>query len=113
MGLNSKSFGHIVLTNVGTLGFHSAIAPLCPPVHQLGLICTGKIEKRAIVDTKDGDKIKVASMMTAVATGDHRFGDAAIFLPLVKVMRGFISDPENFDHTKYPENKPHWEIKQE
>ena len=114
LGLHSKSFGHLVLTNVGGMGFHSAIAPLCPPLHTLGLQCLGKIEKRAIVETKDGkDEIKVASMMTVIGTGDHRFGDAAIFVPYQKVVKGFIEDPANFDPTKYPENKPHWEKKDE
>jgi len=47
----------------------------------MALMCFGKIQKRPYVDTNDGDKIKVANMMTAVGTGDHRYGDAAIFVP--------------------------------
>ena len=104
LGLHKKAFGQIVLTNVGTLGYHSAIAPLCPVTHQQALICTGKIEKRAYVDTKDGDKVKVANFMTSIGTGDHRFGDAAIFVPFFKTMQRFIDDPMNFDHTQCPEN---------
>ena len=32
LGLHRKSWGHVVLTNVGTMGFDSAFAPLCPPL---------------------------------------------------------------------------------
>lgn len=41
--------------------------------------------------------------MTSVATGDHRYGDAAIFINFFKCVKGYLDDPENFDHTKYPE----------
>ena len=43
LGLNPDSFGHVVLTNVGPLGYTAAIAPLCPVVHQTSLLCTGAI----------------------------------------------------------------------
>jgi len=79
LSLSPKSFGHTVLTNVGTLGYTSAIAPLCPALHQMSLLCTGAIQKRAVVGPDD--KIGVANMMTMMATGDHRYGDAATFIP--------------------------------
>lgn len=105
LGLSSKTFGHIVVTNVGTLGYTSAFAPLCPPVHQLALLCTGAIQKRPIVD--DEGNIKVANMMTAVGTGDHRYGDAAIFVPFFATLRGYLEGPETFDPTQYKDN-PHY-----
>ena len=40
-------------------------------------------------------------MMTLVATGDHRYGDAAIFLPLFHSVRGYVTDPANYDEKKY------------
>lgn len=101
IGLRSDQFGHTVLTNVGPLGYKEAFAPLCPIGHTTSLICTGKIEKRPVVNDKG--EIEVADMMTAVATGDHRYGDAAIFINFFKCVRGYLEDPENFDHTKYPE----------
>jgi len=33
LSLKADSFGHVVVTNVGTLGYTSAIAPLCPVIH--------------------------------------------------------------------------------
>mmetsp|Transcript_37979 Transcript_37979/g.46353 ORF Transcript_37979/g.46353 Transcript_37979/m.46353 type:complete len:263 (-) Transcript_37979:253-1041(-) len=50
MGLRANNFGHIIITNVGGMGFSSAHAPLCPVVHSMGLLCCGTIEKRPIVD---------------------------------------------------------------
>ena len=101
LGIRNDQFGHSVLTNVGPLGYKEAFAPLCPIAHTTSLICTGMIEKRPIVG--DNGEIIVADMMTAVATGDHRYGDAAIFINFFKTVRGYLEDPENFDHTKYPE----------
>ena len=93
-----------MLTNVGPLGYKEAFAPLCPITHTMSLICTGKIEKRPVVNANG--EIEIRDMMTAVSTGDHRYGDAAIFINFFKAMRGYLDDPENFDHTdlaKYPE----------
>ena len=106
--LNRKQFGHIVITNVGTLGYNAAFAPLCPNVHQMALLCTGKIEKRPIVKN---DKIEIASMMTMIATGDHRYGDAAIFLPMLHNVKGYVGDPENYDEKNFKENPHYKEVK--
>ena len=67
----------------------------------MAILCTGAVEKRPVVDKEDGDKIKVASMMTCVSTGDHRYGDAAIMNPFFKTMKGFMEDPAGFDETKF------------
>ena len=107
LGLKSDTFGHVVVTNVGTMGYTSAFAPLCPPMHQMSLICTGAIEKRAVIDKEDGDKIKVANMMTCVGSGDHRYGDAAIMRPFFVNMRAYMEDPGNYDETKF-KGVPHY-----
>lgn len=75
----------------------------------MSLICTGKIEKRPYYNPETG-KLEVASMMTSTATGDHRYGDAAIFIPFFKTLEGYLKDPENFDHTKY-RDVPHYSEK--
>ena len=109
LSLKGDWIGHIVLTNVGTLGYHSGIAPLAPNMHQMALLCTGKIEKRPIVDQKT-DEISIGHMMTTIATGDHRYGDAAIFHPFYQTFQGYVKDPANFDPSKYKEN-PHYSEK--
>ena len=93
------------------MGYTSAFAPICPLVHSMALLCTGAIQKRAVVDEKDNDSVKVRPMMTIAATGDHRYGDAAIFLPFFKTLRGYIEDPTNFDETKYKANVHYSELK--
>ena len=67
----------------------------------MSLICTGKIEKKPIVNDKG--EIVIADMMTAVSTGDHRYGDAAIFINFFKTLKAYLDDPDNFDHTTLPE----------
>lgn len=54
LSLRSDRFGHAVLTNIGTLGFEQGFAPLCPPMHSIGLLCTGAIIKKPIVDKVTG-----------------------------------------------------------
>lgn len=43
------SAGHYVLTNVGSLGMQQAVAPICPPLRPMGLICLGKSRKQPLV----------------------------------------------------------------
>ena len=73
-------FGQFVITNVGTLGFTSAAAPICPPLQAISFIRLGKIEKRPIVDPVSGE-ITTANISSAIATCDHRYGDAALLIP--------------------------------
>lgn len=44
-----------------------------------GLSCAGKIRK--VPQVIDGE-LKIQSVLNLTSTGDHRFGDAAIFIPL-------------------------------
>jgi len=64
----------------------------------MGLLCCGITEKRAVVD-QETNEISVKPMMTVVASGDHRYGDAAIWVPLFKTIKLFMKDPVNFDET--------------
>ena len=50
-------------------------------------------------------------MMSAVASGDHRYGDAATMTPFFKTFKGFIEDPDNFDEKKYKDVPHHSELK--
>ena len=40
-------------------------------------------------------------MMTCSASGDHRYGDAAIMRPFFATMRGYVEDPAGFDEKKF------------
>jgi hypothetical protein len=107
LGVRTEQFGHSVLTNVGSLGYQQGFAPLCPPMRGMGLFCIGAIQKKAVVVN---DEIVIQSMMNVTQTGDHRFGDASIFLPLSRCFNGYINDPENFKSADWKENA-HWSEK--
>jgi len=76
----------------------------------IGLFCVGAVAKKpAVVD----DKIVIAPIMNVTVTADHRYGDAAIFIPLNKAFVAFIEDPENFKTENFKEHA-HWsELKNE
>ena len=110
LGLRPDQFGHVVLTNVGSLGLQQGIAPLCPPMRAMGFICVGK--SREMPWVVDGE-IKIQKIMNFTSTGDHRFGDASIFINMCNALKGFVEDPEHFDETKF-KGSAHWsELKKE
>ena len=76
-GVNPSRYGHIMITNVGTLDIEMAFAPLCSPTFAMLIICFGKIVKKPVYDEKQ-DKIVAKEIMTGVFTFDHRYGDAAL-----------------------------------
>ena len=66
------------------------------------VVCTGKVQKKPVV--VNNDKIEIRDMMNTVWTIDHRFGDAAIGVNFIKIVKDFTEDPENFNLDKYPDN---------
>ena len=77
----------------------------------MSCVTFGNIEKKPICDQDTGE-IKAASIMRIIGCGDHRYGDAAIMLPYFQALKGYVEDPENFDHTdkKYKDVPHHTEI---
>jgi pyruvate/2-oxoglutarate dehydrogenase complex dihydrolipoamide acyltransferase (E2) component len=63
------------------------------------IICAGKILKKAVVIN---DKVEIREIMNTVWTIDHRYGDAALGVKFINIIRDFTEDPENFDINKYP-----------
>ena len=103
-GVDAKKFGHILISNVGTLNFDLAFAPLCSPMFAQLVLCVGKIIKKPVVDETDGDKIIAKQVSQCVFTCDHRFGDAASINTALKVMAGYMEGPEEFDPTDYKDS---------
>lgn len=64
-------------------------------MHHMGLFAIGMIKKKPVVD--DEGKIVIGDVMKATATGDHRYGDASIFLPLSRAVELMWADPEKFE----------------
>ena len=105
LGARNDQFGHVVLSNVGTLGLRAGYAPLCPPMRSTMMVCTGKMRNEPAV-AEDGKTFIVQKQMSMVITGDHRYADAGSYLPFYKCLHGYLDDPANFDPTQWKEVTP-------
>lgn len=101
-------WGHLVITNIGTIGLEAGFAPIPCPIGPMITICSGKIQKAPVVVD---DQIVIRPMMKVVYTVDHRFGDAALGIKLLRIIQDYCEDPEAFNIEKYPENIPYSEMK--
>jgi hypothetical protein len=43
VGARPDSFGHYILTNIGSFGIQQGFAPLVPPMRVVGITCAGAI----------------------------------------------------------------------
>lgn len=102
-----ENFGHIILTNIGSIGYQQGFAPMCTPMRSMGLFCIGAVEKKPVVLD---DEIVIREMMNLVMTADHRYGDAALFKPLYKTFGNYLADPTNYKDEDQKENA-HWSEK--
>ena len=105
--MKANAFGHVVLTNVGTLGIETAFAPVSSPVHMTFIQSMGKITKRPVVVD---DKLVIREVMTSVYSFDHRFGDGALLSQFTKIMKDLLENPEEFNADKYQELTPYNEL---
>jgi hypothetical protein len=110
IGARPDQFGHVILSNVGSLGLRAGYAPLCPPMRATMLVCTGKIRNEPAV-AEDGKTFIVQKQMTMVITGDHRYADAAGYLCFYKCFDGYMADPANFKPADWKEAVPFDEMK--
>ena len=107
MGIKKDNMGHYILTNVGTLGMMSGMAPLCPPMHAMGLTCAGKIAKKAVVID---EQIVIQDVIRCTQTVDHRFGDGATWKPCFNVFKAYMENPKEIDFDNF-EEVAHWSEK--
>jgi pyruvate/2-oxoglutarate dehydrogenase complex dihydrolipoamide acyltransferase (E2) component len=77
-------------------------------MRSIALLCIGRVEKKALVIDNE---IKIQDVMNVTATSDHRFGDAATFVPFVRGFKGYLKDPANFKPEDYKANV-HWSEKE-
>jgi len=56
-------------------------------------------QKPVVID----GKIEIRDMMNTVWTVDHRYGDAALAMRFIKIIKDFTEDPDTFDINKYPD----------
>ena len=73
LGLTNRSFGSILVTNIGTHGLSTAYGALLPAAQIPAVIVMSKIEEKPVV--RDGE-IVIRSIMPLSGTFDHRIVDA-------------------------------------
>lgn len=84
------------MSNVGMFGVTSIFSIINPP-HSL-ILGVGKTEKKIVFDehAKDAEKpYKAASMMTLVASADHRVVDGALAGQWLSRIKKYLEEPTN------------------
>jgi pyruvate dehydrogenase E2 component (dihydrolipoamide acetyltransferase) len=80
--------GTTAISNLGMFGMKQFDAVINPP--QASILAVGEGEKRPVVR---GDKIEIATIMTATLSCDHRVMDGALGAQLLSAFKGFIEEP--------------------
>ncbi len=84
--------GGFSISNMGMFGVKQFSAILNPP--QAGILAVSASEKRPVVRSgKDGDRIEIATIMTATLSVDHRAVDGALAAQWVSVFKSVIEAP--------------------
>jgi hypothetical protein len=100
--LEAESLGHYVINDVS--GLEQGFLPFKPHLRAVGMTNFGKIIKKPVVIN---DEIVAQDVMNTTQTGDHRFGDASIWVPMHRVLIGFIGNCAEYKREDYKENI-HW-----
>ncbi len=91
LGISEKSFGSIIVSNVGSIGLTNSFPALMPMAKLPAVIAIGKIEKRPVVIK---DKIEIRTILAGSAAFDHRLVDGIQIAKFVKGVIRRIQHPE-------------------
>jgi pyruvate dehydrogenase E2 component (dihydrolipoamide acetyltransferase) len=80
--------GTTTISNLGMYGIDRFDAVINPP--QASILAVGRAEKRPVI--RD-DAVKIATMMSATLSVDHRVIDGALGAELLAAFKAFIEDP--------------------
>ena len=84
--------GGFSISNMGMFGVKAFSAILNPP--QAGILAVSASEKRTVVRSgKDGDRIEIATIMTATLSVDHRAVDGALAAQWVAAFKSVVEAP--------------------
>jgi len=81
--------GTFAISNLGMFGVTSFVAIIQPP--QSAVLAVGAVAKRPVVG--EDDQIKVAQIMTATISGDHRIVDGAEGAQFVNEVKRLLENP--------------------
>lgn len=80
--------GATAISNLGMYGIDSFDAVINPP--QSSILAVGRAEKKPVVKN---DAVKIATMMSATLSVDHRVIDGALGAELLGAFKAYIEDP--------------------
>ncbi len=80
--------GGFSISNLGMFGISEFSAIINPP--QAAILAVGAGEKRPVIK---GDEIKIATVMSATLSADHRVVDGALGAEFLQTLRGLIEEP--------------------
>src|SRR5262245_33080935 len=94
LGIVKDEFGSAMVSNVGTFGITTAMAPLVPFSRTPLVVLVGQAEDRAVVEE---GRVVVRPLLTLGVTFDHRFMDGYQAGKMAELMREYLTDPERFE----------------
>ena len=92
LGIPKDPFGGLMITNIGSLGFDSAFAPLPPYSEVPFLIALGKSRFNPVCD--DNGKIEAKKQISLCMTIDHRIIDGYRGSIIVEKIKNYFDNPE-------------------
>jgi pyruvate/2-oxoglutarate dehydrogenase complex dihydrolipoamide acyltransferase (E2) component len=93
-GIVKDEFGSAMISNIGTFGLTTAMAPLVPFSRTPLVVLVGEVEDRAVVEE---GRVVVRPMLTLGVTFDHRFMDGYQGGKMADLMRAYMSDPQQYE----------------
>jgi pyruvate dehydrogenase E2 component (dihydrolipoamide acetyltransferase) len=89
-GIVKDEFGSGMISNIGTFGVSTALAPLVPFSRTPVVLLLGQVEDRVIAE--DGRPV-VRPMISIGVTFDHRFMDGFQAGKMLQIFRAYLEDP--------------------
>jgi hypothetical protein len=94
MGVESRPYGSILVSNLGTYGLDSVSAPVPTFCHVPFTIVTGAVTDKVLA--RDG-QVVVRPVLPLTIGLDHRFVDGYQAATMARVFREYLGDPAAFD----------------
>jgi pyruvate/2-oxoglutarate dehydrogenase complex dihydrolipoamide acyltransferase (E2) component len=91
LGSPRDPFGGVMITNIGSLGLETALAPLVPYSRVPCIIVLGALKEKPIV--REG-QIVIAPMLTLSVTFDHRLVDGVHGSHMAQTLKKIFAQPE-------------------
>jgi len=93
-GIVKDEFGSAMISNIGTFGLTTAMAPLVPFSRTPLVVLVGHVDDRPVAEE---GRVVVRPMLTLGVTFDHRFMDGYQGGKMADLMRAYLSDPEQYE----------------